>query len=323
MLDLLTVGDIKLDAFIVIPEASVACDLKMPECKLCIAYGKKIPVEGVISQIAGTAPNVAVGVAKMGRKTAVYAVLGDDATAVHAAAFLKANKVGTSYLVKQPGMRSSSAAVLLYKGEATQLVDHIDVEYRLPDPLPATQWLHLSELGNGYERLYRDVIAAQKRGVLVSINPGTVQLHDRKSDLLALLRVTEVLFLNMVEARKLLRIDNGDGIHAITSGLAALGPHYVVITDGAHGAYAYDGRQLDRIGAFPAAFREATGAGDAFSSAFLGAIMRGKHHREALKYAAVNAASVVEHVGPTKGLLTFAEITKRLASRPSFATKEL
>lgn len=323
MLDLFTVGDIKLDTFIVIPEASVACDLKMPECKLCIAYGKKISVQGVISQIAGSAPNVAISLTKSGMKTAVLSMMGKDATAAHALAFLKEHKVSTRYIAKQAGMQSSSAAVLSYKGESTQLVDHIDIEYRLPSPFPAARWLHISELGRRYERLYRDAILAHKQGTLLSVNPGSVQLDEQKSDLFALLRVTEILFLNMHEARKLLRIENGDGVHAIAAGLKRFGPHYVVVTDGAHGAYAYDGKQLDRVSAFPGKRVEATGAGDAFASGFLAAIMKGKTHREALKYGAVNAASVVEHVGPTTGLLSYTEMTKRLKGKPSFKTKEL
>ncbi|MCR4312199.1 MAG: PfkB family carbohydrate kinase [Candidatus Uhrbacteria bacterium] len=323
MLDLLTVGDIKLDTFIQLPDASLACDLKMPDCKLCIAYGKKIPVANVVSQIAGSAPNVAIGVAKMGMKTAVYSVMGEDATAAHAHAFLKEHDVVTKYIDEEPGLRSSSAAVLNYKGESTQLVDHLDTEYRLPSPFPAVKWLHVSELGSKYTRLYQDAIRAHQKGVLISFNPGSVQLKERKPILADLIAATHLLFLNMNEARTLLRIENGDGIHAIMAGLISLGPKLVVVTDGIHGAYAFDGKQLDRVSAFPGKRVEATGAGDAFTSGFLGATLLGKPHREALRHASVNAASVVGFIGPTKGLLSHNEIEKRLRERPSFKSTEL
>lgn len=324
MLDLLTIGDIKLDTFIQLPDASLHCDLKMPECKLCIAYGKKIPVAEVVSQIAGSAPNVAIGVAKFGMKTAVYSVMGKDATSIHANAFLKANKVSTRYIHEKAGAQSSSAAVINYKGESTQLVSHLDSEYRLPSPTPSAKWLHVSELGNSYAQLYHDAINAHRdHDVLISVNPGSIQLREHKPVLFDLLRCTQVLFLNMSEARTLLRFENGEAIHGIMAGLVALGPKLVVVTDGAHGAYAFDGKQLDRVPAFPGKRVEATGAGDAFSSGFLGAIMLGKPHREALRYASVNAANVIEHIGPTKGLLTNAQILKRLRERPSFKTTEL
>ena len=69
--DLITIGDIKLDTFVVLDEANISCELKMPECKLCLDYGAKIDVKIVDSQIAGSAPNVAVGLARMKKKTSI------------------------------------------------------------------------------------------------------------------------------------------------------------------------------------------------------------------------------------------------------------
>ena len=42
---------------------------------------------------------------------------------------------------------------------------------------------------------------------------------------------------------------------------------------------------------------------------------------KALKYASVNAASVVENFGAQKGFLSFDEIEKRLKSHPEFIVK--
>ena len=98
MYDLITVGDVKLDTFIVIPDAHVMCTLKMPECQMCIDYGKKVPVDAIASQIAGSAPNVAVGLAKMKLSTAVKSVMGKDATHILAGHFLKQHEVDTGLL---------------------------------------------------------------------------------------------------------------------------------------------------------------------------------------------------------------------------------
>ena len=250
--------------------------------------------------------------------------MGEDTTAEQAKSFLKAYKVSSKYLVEEEGLHSSTAAVLNFKGESTQLVDHLDIEYRLPSPFPHVTWLHMSELGNKYSRVFQDAIRAHKDyGTLISINPGSVQLKERKDVLFDLISHTQILFLNISEARSLLRIEHGDGIHAIMAGLIKLGAKLAVVTDGIHGAHAFDGKQLDRVPAFPGKRVEATGAGDAFTSGFLGAIMRGLPHREALRYGSTNAASVVEHIGPTSGLLSHTQIAKRLRDRPSFKTTEL
>ena len=324
MLDLMTVGDIKLDTFILVPDASVMCALHMPDCKLCIAYGKKIPVVAMTSEIAGSAPNVAVGVAKFQKKTGVVSVMGEDDVHVHAKSFLKRHKVSATHVVARPGVRSSAATVLTYKTESTQFVDHANVEYRLPDTTKHASWLHVSELGEGYEQLYTDAIAMKKHhGTQISFNPGAVQIAEEKTVLFQLLRVTNILFINMNEARTLLHIQNGESVHGVVAGLHHLGPTIVALTDGANGAYAFDGTSLVFAPAFPGERVEATGAGDAFSSGFLGAMLHNLSVDDAVRFGSANAASVITQVGPTAGLRTFADLKKALENNPTYKTKTL
>lgn len=324
MLDLLSIGAIKLDTFILLPDASVACELKTADCKLCIDYGKKIPVAAFVTQIAGSAPNVAVGLGKMGLKTSVMSFMGDDPVYHQAVAFLKQHHVNTALIKKQKGFHSSAAVVLNFKGESTQLVDHVPHEYRLPPSAPKTKFIHVSELGGGYEKLYKDAIAlVKKRKVRLSFNPGSIQIHELKPAFFQLLSVTEVLFVNMTEARLITKAENGEEIRSTMLKLKALGPHYVVVTDGQNGAFAFDGKQLDHVPMFPGERVEATGAGDAFATGFIGALLKGKKHAEALRWASVNAASVVGAVGPTRGLLSHTDIQRQLKARKSFKSQEV
>lgn len=322
MLDLLAVGAIKLDTFIVLPEASVMCELKSDECKLCFDYGKKIPVAAFVTQTAGSAPNVAVGLAKLKLKTSVASYMGDDPVYAQAVAFLKHAKVSTNLVKKQAGFHSSAAVVLNYKGESTQLVDHVPHDYRLPKTTPKSKFIHLSELGGKYDNLYRDAIALHKaHGTRLSLNPGSIQLKELKPSLFELIAVTEVLFLNLSEAKTLVKSDNGPEIRALMLELKALGPRYVVVTDGQNGAFAFDGESLQHVPMFPGKRVEATGAGDAFATGFLGALLKKKTHAEALRWASVNAASVVGAVGPTTGLLSERELITRLNTRKAFKAK--
>lgn len=324
MLDLLTVGDIKLDTFLLLPDASVMCDLRDSNCKLCVDYGKKIPVTTILSQIAGTAPNVAIGVAKFGKKTGVVSVMGADDIYDHAKRFLKRHQVNTTHVTGKPGLRSSAATVLSYKGESTQFVDHVDVEYHLPDTVKRADWVHISELGEGYATLYQDAIVMKKyHGTKISFNPGTIQIQEAKSVFFDLLRSADVLFLNMHEAKTVLKIEKDDAIRNILAGLRAMGPEVVVVTDGIKGAYAFDGKMVTSAPMFPGKRIEATGAGDAFSSGFLGAMLCDLSHDEALQYASVNAASVVGAVGPTAGLLGAKEIALALKKHASYRTTAL
>ena len=65
------------------------------------------------------------------------------------------------------------------------------------------------------------------------------------------------------------------------------------------------------------------GAGDAFASTFTAVYSQTNDIEKSLKYASVNAASVVEHFGAQKGFLTFDEIKKRLEENPDFQVEEM
>lgn len=321
---MITIGDIKLDTFILLPNASVQCQLKMPSCQLCIDYGKKIDVQDIDVQIAGSAPNVAIGLAKMKRTSRVYSQMGKDIIYTMAKDFLKSHRVDSRLVKATANADSGFAAVLNFKGESTQLVSHREVEYRIPPKFPKSTWIHISELGGGYERMYKDAAKLVKaRGTKVSLNPGVIQIAERKKELLDLLKYTAVLFVNKAEALALLDAKEDMEIHNLMAEIFHLGPTYVVVTDGKNGAYAYDGTQLDFAPMFPGERVEATGAGDSFATGFLGALMHGKTHREGLEWGSVNAASVVGSIGPTAGLLSHTEIKRRLKARPRYTAKKL
>ena len=319
---MITIGDIKLDTFVVLEDASVQCSLKMPECQLCLDYGKKIPVNIVDSQIAGSAPNVARGLARMKHKTAVVSVMGRDDTHELAMEVLAHEGVGTKFITTSTKAKSSYSVVLNYKGEKTILTSHVPRKYRLPN-IDGPHWLYMSELGDGYEDLFRDLTRLVRREkILLGFNPGAVQIRDRKKVLFDLIKVTHLLVLNLHEAYTLTKGKTYE-IHSLLRDLYRLGAEVVIITNGKEGAHAFDGQTVYFCPVFPAKTVESTGVGDAFSTGVIGALMAKLTLPEALRWGAVNAASVVSFVGPSKGLLSANQIKKRLKERPSFKTTTL
>ena len=87
-----------------------------------------------------------------------------------------------------------------------------------------------------------------------------------------------------------------------------LGPKLVVITDGANGAYAYDGKKYYFMKAKTTKVVNTLGVGDAFGSALTSALIYDKNIKEALEWGIKNSASVVSHIGAQAGLLTKAKI---------------
>src|SRR3989339_289409 len=321
MYDLITIGDIKLDTFVVLDEANIQCELKMPACKLCLDYGAKIDVDIVDSQIAGSAPNVAVGLARMGQKTAVFSLMGEDTTRPLALEVLAREQVGIEFIQTIPDVQSSYSVVLNFKGEKTILTGHIEHEYHLPKNFPHPTWIYVAEMGHGYENLYKDVVEYAKiDGVKIAMNPGSIQVKELRKELYDLIAQCFVLFVNREEAQIITKLDTLE-IHKLAGALMELGPKHVVITDGKNGAYEFGGHDLRFCPIFPGKLVEATGAGDSFASGYLGALMHGLSCSEGLRWGAVNSSSVVGHVGPTKGLLSATEIRKRLKAKPSFKVK--
>ncbi len=323
MYHLIAVGDTKLDTFVLLDQASVQCQLKMPDCLLCLEYGAKIPVSVVDSQVAGSAPNVAVGLARQGRKTAVVSNMGADNTRELAVKHLTGEGVSARYLHVAKNEPSSYSVVLNFKGDRTILTSHISHVYHLPPRLPRTIWVHVGEMGHGYEAIYRSIAArARNNGIKVSVNPGTIQIQEKDPTLFELLQETDILFVNREEARSITG-SNSLEIHHLAPALRALGCQEVVITDGKNGAYHFDGKAIIFCPIFPGAAVETTGAGDAFATGFLGARLMGLASSDSMRWGAVNSASVVAYVGPTKGLLSQSQIKARLQKAKSFKVKTL
>lgn len=323
MYNLIAIGDIKLDTFVVLDAESVQCQLKMPDCLLCLEYGAKIPVSVVDSQIAGSAPNVAVGLSRQGRKVTIISNMGVDGTRDLAMRFLAKEKVDADYIHIAKNEPSSYSVVLNFKGDRTILTSHIRHVYHLPPHLPKTMWVHVGEMGPGYETLYPALATrARKGGFQVSLNPGTIQLQAKHPSLFKLIEETDVLFVNREEAQMLTE-ETSIEIHHLAPALLKLGCQEVVITDGKNGAYHFDGRAIRFCPLFPGEAIETTGAGDAFTTGFLGARMAGLDASEGMKWGSVNAASVVGAVGPTAGLLKASQIKARLRQHKGFGVKTL
>ncbi|MBI2482851.1 hypothetical protein HYV74_01575 [Candidatus Uhrbacteria bacterium] len=327
MHDLVTIGDIKLDTFIVLPDAHLQCNFRQADraCYLCLEHGAKIPVEDFEPQIAGSAANVAVGMRRLGFTTAIVAILGKDATRALAKARLAEERVDARYLKTLKHERSSYSIVITYKGERTMLTAHRPHHYHLPALRPF-KCLYLSEMGKDFEELFHDATAlVRRRGAKLAINPGTIQLQAGQRKLLPTLKATDVLFVNKEEGEQLLNGRRGEGIdirHTITA-LWKLGPQVVVLTDGKRGAYAFDGGEVWYLPPFPTTVVEMTGAGDSFATGFLAARMHGKPLAECLRWGAANATSVIGMVGPQPGLLTKTTMTKMLRAHPAVTARAI
>ena len=178
-------------------------------------------------------------------------------------------------------------------------------------------------MGHGYETLYKEIVDYAKADrVKIAINPGSIQIKELRQELYDLLKYCFVLFVNREEAQAITKLDTLE-IHKLAGSLMELGPKHIVITDGKNGAYEFGGHDLRFCPIFPGKPVETTGAGDSFATGYLGALMHGRSCSEGLRWGAINAASVIQFVGPQAGLLSAEEIQQRLARHPEFQIENI
>ena len=328
MFDLISIGDCVIDTFLKLHDADIRCSLNKEECKICIEYGEKIPLEEApISLVAGNAANNAVGGSRLDLKTAIYVNVGDDDGGERTIKKFKEEKVDTRYVVVNKGMQNNYHTVLNFQGERTILIYHQPWKYNLPD-LDKTKWVYFTSMSPSFTQsniVSQLVQYLQRPGARLLYNPGTYQLnHGVKKDP-QLLSLTELFIINKEEAKKILgyKEEENVSIKKLLKGIVDLGPKMVVITDGGEGSYGFDGENYFHLGIFPAKLVEMTGAGDGFATATLAGLFHGKDLPEAMRWGAANGASVVEQVGPQAGLLTHNQMLEKLKENKNIVAKEV
>src|SRR3989344_1037740 len=302
--DLISVGDTQYDVFLELEEETKL--LKDPESGveyLGVIFGEKIPAKSYTPVAAvGNSANVAIGASRLGLKTAFYTHLAKDNIGKEEIEVLKQEKVSTDYVVWDSKRGSNFSAVLNYKGERTIVVHHETREYSLPK-LAQSTWLYYRSLAPGHEKLHAQIPEYVKQyGVKLGFNPGSHQLKEGLAVLTPIMQVATVFLVNKDEARELL--GNSDDIKELLKGLKSKGPEMVVVTDDGKGSYCFDGTNFYHLDIFRVPVVEMTGAGDAYSTGFVCALALGLDVKAAMRWGAMNGASVIQKIGAREGLLT-------------------
>ena len=161
----------------------------------------------------------------------------------------------------------------------------------------------------------------KKYNVKLGFNPGSHQLKEGLEVLSPIMRVATVFLVNKDEAKELL--GNSDDIKELLQGLKSKGPEIAVITDNGKGSYCFDGTNFYHLDIFRVPVIEMTGAGDAYSTGFVSALAYGKDIQEAMRWGAMNGASVIQKIGAREGLLTKQEMEALLAQNKNFQARAL
>ena len=334
LIDFLAVGDLVIDHFIKLKDASVHCDINHESCTISMRWGDKIPYEKVdVVHAVGNGPNASVSAARLGLVAGLMSHLGPDKDGDSCIESLEKDNVDTRFITRENGKHTNNHYVLSYEAERTILIKHETFTYDLKNQIdgkPTPEWLYFSSVGEDSIQYHEDIAKwVKENNIKLAFQPGTFQIKLGYEKIKYIYEASEIFFCNKEEARRLLEpigkikvgaLDGGndDDMKILLPLMRELGPKIVCISDGPNGAYSFDGVDMWYIPMYPDSKSpiDRTGAGDAFSSTFTVALALGKSIPEALSWGPINSMSVVQYVGAQEGLLGRDEIEEYLKNAP-------
>lgn len=294
MFDIISVGSATLDVFL--KSSSFPVTEK--------AKGAKIEVEERLMVSGGGGSNTATGFSRLGLKTACIARFGDDLFGDFVREDLEKESFDKKYLVCKKGDVTDYSTILV-NPDASRVIlvsrgkTRIDEQTFPWQALEETRWLYLASLEGNVDLLEKVVEKAGEKGIFVALNPGSRELRQ-KEKLLALFPKVKVLILNKEESKMFTQEEEE---RRVFEKISKVVPEIVAVTQGREGAHLFSRGTHLFSKAFSGNEIDETGAGDAFSSGFVGGLVNGFNLTDALKLGMANGYSVVTKLGCKTGLL--------------------
>jgi sugar/nucleoside kinase (ribokinase family) len=326
--DLITIGSAIWDS--IIPNDETILLEEAGNRYLAYPYGKKLYLEQAYFGFGGGASNVAVSAARLGLKVSFIGAIGQGRVGESVLENFADEGVGTKMVKRDTEHQTGKSVVLTAPdGERTILLYHGANNYLTDADIPwedckKTKWLYVSSLSGESDTLYTKVAeTAAHNGVKLALNPGSTQIKRGTKGMHAALEHCNVLLLNDDEARELLRQRGkaGETVKEMLTTLQGISQGCVAITKGDKGAEAFDGTQFYDLGIFTQNRVNALGAGDAFGSTLVASMIKAVPFADALRFASINAASVVSDFGAQSALLEWDELNRRAGDAAKFQPK--
>ncbi|HBP01062.1 MAG: Carbohydrate/purine kinase pfkB family protein [Candidatus Moranbacteria bacterium GW2011_GWE1_49_15] len=288
--------------------------------KIAFELGAKYQVEDRFETVGGCAANVAYGLARLGADVRCCTKIGDDSIGEWIGQELKKGGVGLDVLQKEKKCKSDLSFILVdaKTGERTVFSDRSANEKLeiIPGKLRKADWLFVSSLNGPWQENLKKILKfSSEKKKRIAFNPGQKNIATDTEAVIGAITRAELLMLNKDEALEIVthvalgstRKQLNDEAYLLEK-LKDLGPRVVLITDGIRGAWAKDENGISHAAAIVVEAVDTTGSGDAFTSGFFGALLKGKTLGDALAWGIVNGSNSVKEYGGQKGLLREKEI---------------
>jgi ribokinase len=254
-------------------------DDKMPELEEFLRrHGEYLGASG-----GGSAANTLYALARLGFRSALLGVVGEDETGDCLRRTLApvdtrgirtvAGRSGTAFiLLDEAGDRT-----ILVFPQANARVAEAGLDRELPGLGPGggyrPRFLHLSSFVCAEARAVQErMVASLPAGVEVSLDPGEIYAREGPAALERLLRRSRIVFLTRAELELLFPRERSA---VAARRLLDLGPEVVVVKRGARGSAVFAAEQEIEVPAVPVRALDTTGAGDVYDAGFLAGLLLG------------------------------------------------
>lgn len=313
-LDIVCVGGANVDVFVDAAKNEFRRHGKHPD--ICYPLGEKILVNHITFDVGGGALNTAVAFSRLGLMSGCVAALGDDESKeivmrrlnnekVEFLGKIKEGNTGYSIILTTHGERT----ILVYKGVNNEL------EFNNFSNINAGYFYFSTMTGKSFDSLVSASRYCLQKGIGYAFNPSMYVAEKGLSYLKKVLEGCDVLILNKEESFALTKKhDINHALKMLKDNIANNG--VVVITDGASGAYSYDGYIRYYIKPRKVKVIETTGAGDAFASGFVYGRLKMLGMEVCMNYGMQEAESVIQAIGAQTNLLKkFSKVNYKLEKK--------
>lgn len=323
----LCIGSMGKDVFFPLTDSSVDASLGSVR-RFCFVCGDKVHVEDRFNALGGCACNVSIGLVRLGIEAVALGNVGTDDEGRWIVEVLRKEHVEDEKVCMVTDANTDLSMILVdpRTGERTIFVNRDVGESLLirREDLVSAAWCFVGSLYGKYIHDNMHIIhdAIGKNEVKLIYNPGGHNIINDDSIVLDLVHHAQIVFVNKSEAQAIVekfslphtteKISDEryllDVLHQHMKNAEGI----IVITDGRRGAWTRDDNgdilhtdTVDKVA------RDTTGAGDAFASGFIAAVMHGRSRSECMQWGAANSDAVIDQYGAQDGLLTYDIIKER------------
>ena len=308
--NIITLGSATQDVFMSSPDFQVIeSDKFITKKGLCVSLGSKMKVKDTYFAMGGCGTNAAVTFARQELKTAYLGLIGKDVFGQTIKDELLIQGVSSDLLIETDKYPTAFSVILSFPKTGRSILKKLGACHEMTDNdfdynKIETDWIYAGSLsGEAYKSLDKLFEFAIDNGIKIAASPvGQSQLEEGLERTKSLLDKIDILIVNQEEAARLTEIDF-EKEDEIFNKLNKISKNIIVMTKGPDGVKVSDKEYYHSAGIPESGIVDRTGAGDAFSSAFIAGYMEKKDITYAIQLATANATSVLQKMGAANGLL--------------------